>query len=318
MDFSCVFCKETDFREMYPVPDIFGDTWKLCHCNNCEAYFLSPIPNETILARAYNDSYYGEGEEKFEGLFEKVLDKFKRHRAAVLAKALPPYARVLDIGCGNGHFLHSLVKLGKFELHGLEMPGNSAERAGRIQEINLHIGALEDGLYHKNYFHAITLFHVFEHLTEPADYLEIIRKILKPGGLLIMAFPNIDSLQSHLFKGRWLHLDPPRHLFFFSPTEFKKKMRAYGYTIVKENHISFEQGPFGFQQSLLNILTNRRELLFESMKGNKRYLSGYPRWKLSIQKLFFYTTFPFFAFTELLVSAFSRGAAVFFVLRRDE
>ena len=200
MNTSCVFCKKSDFREMYSVPDIFGDTWKLCHCNNCEAYFLSPTPDETVLARAYDDSYYGEGEEKFEGLFEKVMDKFRKHRAAGLSKSLPPLARILDIGCGNGRFLQFMGKLGKFELHGIEMPGNAAKRAGKFSEINLHIGTLQDGLYRENYFDAITLFHVFEHLRDPAGCLEIIGKILKPGGLLIMAFPNIDSLQSRLFN----------------------------------------------------------------------------------------------------------------------
>ena len=70
-------------------------------------------------------------------------------------------------------------------------------------------------------FDAVTLIHVFEHLPDPRQTLEIISEILKKDGILMMSFPNIDSFQSRIFKGKWLHIDPPRHLFFFSPKDFK-------------------------------------------------------------------------------------------------
>ena len=110
------------------------------------------------------------------------------------------------------------------QIYGVEMPGGSADRAKKIEGLTLKLGHLRIHDFEPNTFDAITLHHVFEHLTEPKRYLEIICEILKPGGHLVISFPNIDSFQSRFFKGNWFHLDPPRHLFFFTPDDFKKQI----------------------------------------------------------------------------------------------
>jgi len=73
-------------------------------------------------------------------------------------------------------------------LHGIEREGNSARRASHISRIRLLVGSLKQDTYSSNYFDAITLFHVFEHIDNPAEMLHIIENILKPGGVLVMSF----------------------------------------------------------------------------------------------------------------------------------
>jgi len=196
------------------------------------------------------------------------------------------------------------------------MPGHSADRASRIKEINLKIGQLTDNDFPDNYFDSITLFHVFEHLSEPASTLNIISKILKSGGVCVMSFPNIDSLQANVFKGKWLHLDPPRHLFYFTPTDFKNIVKNYGFEIEKTSYISTEQNPYGMIQSILNKFSKKREILFESMKGNSQYIKDVSKTTLFIHSLFFKLSFPLFAFTDILEAKLKKGATVQFVLRK--
>lgn len=307
----CGFCKSTNSKILYNTFDVFGNNYTINKCNDCYAYFLAPRPSNERLAQAYDSSYYGEKEEKFSSpLVEKILDYFRSGRSRRVSKYLKNGAKVLDVGCGNGRFLKYLLNYGKYELYGTEMEGNSAKRASNISEINLKIGSLEQNDFLENYFDAITLFHVFEHLTEPKQVLEIITKIIKPGGIAVFSFPNIASYQAKLFKGKWLHLDPPRHLFFFSPNDFINIMQNYGFEAVQKHYFSLEQNPFGAVQSILNLTTKKREVFFESLKGNKNYIKEYSKFNLFVQKLFFVFIMPLFAFNDLFLSLIGKSATV--------
>lgn len=307
----CGFCKSTNSKVLYKTFDIFKNKYTINKCSDCNAYFLAPRPTEEMLEQAYASSYYGEKEEKFSSpLVEKTLDYFRSGRARRISKHLKDGAKILDVGCGNGRFLKYLLNYGKYELYGTEMEGNSAKRAMRIPEIKLKVGSLERNDFSENYFDAITLFHVFEHLTEPKQILNTISKIVKTNGIAVFSFPNIASFQSKIFKGKWLHLDPPRHLFFFEPECFINIMQEYGFKIIKKHYFSLEQNPFGAIQSILNLTTKKREVLFESLKGNKNYIKEYSKFNLFFQKIFFIFSMPFFSFTDLFSSVLGKSATV--------
>lgn len=315
-DHICTYCKSPDNTDLYHTHDIFDNLYRLKECTSCKAVFLTPKPGPELLAKAYDDSYYGEGDEKFsKSYIEQVLDYFRHKRA----KLIPRYAAdgpVLDIGCGNGRYLSFVKELGNYEIHGIEMPGGSADRAAKIPGMCLKLGALRPDDYAPNTFSAVTLFHVFEHLTEPKETLDSIHRILKPEGILIMSFPNIGSWQSRMFKGKWLHLDPPRHIFFFKTRDFKRVMKELGFELIRERHFHIEYNPFGMSQSLLNSLLKKREVLYESLKGNQAYSSSYSRFSLSCQGWFYKLSMPLFIFTDFVASLFKKGATVEFVYRK--
>ena len=313
----CTYCHSPNYQILYDTQDMYGHAFNLLGCADCEAIYLSPQPTEAQLAQAYDEDYYGQEEEKFDGWIERVLNVFRARRAAIVKKYVKEPANVLDIGCGNGLFLSNVARQGNYNIHGIEMPGKAANRAARIPNIHLQQKTLSQGDFPKDYFGAITLFHVFEHLLNPKEVLDIIQEILHRQGILIIAIPNIDSFQSQLFKGKWLHLDPPRHTIFFKPSTFKKLMQDRGFQLLEENYYNMEYNPFGFQQSLLNKLFNKRELLYESLKGNKSYTANYSRLNLGVQKAFFVSTFPLFAALDIPVAALKKSATVTFVFRKN-
>lgn len=315
-EYPCRFCEKKNSEPLYPVKDIFDNDFHINKCRECNTYFLTPPPSEAILNQAYDSSYYGEKEEKFNPILEFGLDYFRKVRARRLVKYLNPGARVLDIGCGNGRFLSSLLKYGKFELYGTEMEGNSAKRAMRIKEINLKVGVLKKDMFTPESFDAITMFHVYEHLTHPKEYLEIINAILKPGGIFLISFPNIGSFQSEKFKGDWLHLDPPRHLFFQTPKDFLVIMKNLGYSVLQEKYNTAEQNPYGMVQSFLNKWNKKREILLEFFKGNKAYIKDVSKINIFFQISFFAFSFPIFLVTDYFSSFNKKGASVEFVFRK--
>jgi len=160
------------------------------------------------------------------------------------------------------------------------------------------------------------MFHVFEHLTDPQNTIKIIRKIIKKDGTLIISFPNIDSVQSKIFKGKWLHLDPPRHLLFFKAKDFINILESHGFEIVREKYISTEQNVYGMIQSILNSFFKKREILFEYLKGNKDYVKEFSSMNIFLQKLFFYFTFPVFAIADVFISFLKKGATVEFTFKK--
>ena len=319
MNGKCVFCSSQKNRDDYMTDDIHANSYHIKSCLDCNSYFLHPLPSPELLEEAYDESYYGEGDDKFgEGWIEKIIDYFRRKRAKLISKKINSKGKVLDIGCGNGRFLQFIKEKGDFDIYGLEMPGGSAERAKRVNGLQLKLGALEKNDYAKNQFDAVTMFHVFEHLIEPNKYLNIIDDILKPGGVLAVSFPNIASNQSRIFKGKWFHMDAPRHLFFFSSKDFKNIMKKRGYVLENEKHFSLEYNTFGFQQSLLNKVLKKREVLYETLKGNKVYGKEYGGTNIFMQQLFFKISAPIFICSDLVASVFSRGATVEFVFRKVE
>ena len=147
-------------------------------------------------------------------------------------------------------------------------------------------------------------------------YLEIISRIIKPGGYVVMAFPNIDSFQSRLFKGNWFHLDPPRHLFFFSRKDFVHHMAEYGLSKIKEKHFSLEYNPYGWQQSILNKVFGKRDILYEHLKNNKIYVKDYSPLDLAVQKLWLTLSIPLFVGQDVFDSIFRKGGTVEFILQK--
>jgi SAM-dependent methyltransferase len=316
---ACGYCKSIESIIQYKTFDIFGNNFTINKCQSCNAYFIAPRPTEAQISQAYDSSYYGEKEEKFSSpLVEKTLDYFRSGRAQRVSRYVKDGARILDVGCGNGRFLKYLLKFGSYELYGTEMEGNSAKRASRVIEIKLKTGTLEPNDFPDNYFDVVTLFHVFEHLAEPKETLKTICRIVKPGGVVVFSFPNIASYQAKVYKGKWLHLDPPRHLFFFNPMDFIDLMQKFGFKVIKKHYFSMEQNPFGAVQSILNMTTKKREVLFESLKGNKNYIKEYSKLNLFFQKVFFVFSMPVFFIVDVISSMTGKSATVEITLIKEK
>ncbi|MDR2675784.1 MAG: class I SAM-dependent methyltransferase [Opitutaceae bacterium] len=163
------------------------------------------------------------------------------------------------------------------------------------------------------------MFQVFEHLTEPRKALERARDMLKPDGRLIISFPNILSMQAKMFGPKWLHLDPPRHLFLMPENAFIKTVQDLGFSVERQPCFSLKPNPYGlmgFTQSTLNTLLAKRNVLYERLKGNKAYAPSYGSVALVLQlAATAVLVFPALILT-VIESACRRGATVEYVLRK--
>jgi SAM-dependent methyltransferase len=141
---------------------------------------------------------------------------------------MTPSGRLLDIGCGNGDWLRDMARLG-WIAEGLE-PDEAAVAAARASGVRVTQGTLADPDLdaYAGAFDAITLSHVIEHVHDPAEDLRRIFRLLRPGGLVWMATPNLEALGFRYFGRDWLGLDPPRHLVLFTRASLEHLVRRAG------------------------------------------------------------------------------------------
>jgi SAM-dependent methyltransferase len=94
-------------------------------------------------------------------------------------------------------------------------------------------------------------------MADPFDAIRECRRILKPGGRLIVAVPNLSSAQARWSGPDWFHLDPPRHLYHFPLAALGRLVENAGFTVRSSHHFSLRQNPFGWIQSALNRFTRQ-------------------------------------------------------------
>ncbi len=135
----------------------------------------------------------------------------------LLAKP-PAQIRLVDIGCSRGQFVDFAAQAG-FAAEGVE-PAQDIAAAARAAGLNVRTGLLEDQAYPDAAFDAASLFEVVEHLREPLPLLRECRRILKPGGILIISTGNAASWTVRAMGARWdyFHIEKDGgHISFFNP-----------------------------------------------------------------------------------------------------
>jgi SAM-dependent methyltransferase len=149
-----------------------------------------------------------------------------------------------------------------WEAIGLELNEETAWNARNVFGLDIRTGSLEDAQFEDSFFDVITLWHVLEHLPDPVQTIEECRRILKPGGLFVIALPNFDSLQARLSGKYWFHLDIPNHLYHFTNKNLDMFLKKFLFKICKVKQFSLEFNPFGYLQSLLNMCHIEYNLLY--------------------------------------------------------
>ncbi len=120
------------------------------------------------------------------------------------------------------------------------------------------------------------MWHVLEHLPDPAAAIARAAELLRPGGRLLVSVPNVDSLQARLGGERWFHLDLPRHLFHFGPRSLSAMVERAGLQVARIGHFYPEMEVIGLVQTVLNRVGIERDLLYRFAKRDPRVAFGPP------------------------------------------
>jgi SAM-dependent methyltransferase len=244
---------------------ISGDLFAVQRCRQCEMARTVPAPPPEHIGDYYPRGYYGRGK-RYSSSLEGLLDWLYsfRGRLIEIANGLEP-GRVLDVGCGRGQLLFQLRKRG-WEVIGTELSEDSAEYAREVLKLDVRTADLHDLDLPADYFDTVILWHVLEHIPDPAALLAEVRRILRPGGTLLVAVPNFGSWEARWGQDRWFHLDVPRHLNHFTPDALRGYLRDAGLRPRMTSYFASEYDFFSFVQTVMNRIGIRHNLLYNLLR----------------------------------------------------
>jgi SAM-dependent methyltransferase len=233
-----------------PRFEVEGVAARVVVCDDCGLGRFDPMLTADEIRGLYPDEYYGEPGVKFQPMIERLVRLVGERHISFLSRGLAPGARVLDVGCGRGVILGALADRG-LEVHGVEISAEAARGADPRAHIRI-APRLADADYPAGFFDEVVIWHVLEHLEDPRGTIEEVRRILQPGGRLIVAVPNFASAQARWSDAAWFHLDLPRHLYQFPLGALRRLLEDCGFEVESDHHFSLRQNPFGWIQSALN------------------------------------------------------------------
>lgn len=277
-DNVCVVCKGADtFEPVFRNIVIDRMPFDIHVCKSCGLGKTVPFLDDDELSRLYSsDAYRGSDSRRFPRLIEEALKYIMTGRCRRVDRLAAARGKLLDIGCGRADFLAMMEKM-RWKSSGIEVDERIRGRGERMG-LDLRNGRLEDMVFADGEFDAVTMWHVFEHMSRPLSVLTECRRILKPGGLIVIATPNAASLQSVAAGKDWFHLDPPFHLYHYSLKNITALLEGNGFSVKKVRQFSLEYAPFGFFQSILNAAGFGRNLFYDFLrmrpeKSLRTYLS---------------------------------------------
>jgi SAM-dependent methyltransferase len=219
---------------------------------------------EPAAAGAHDSGAYATDSPRLSRAAAPVLAAFDRRRLALLRRAgVSPGARIVDAGAGRGRFVAAARAAG-YDAHGIEPSRRGVLAAREGYGVALERATIEEAA--PGGADAVTLWHVLEHVDDPADTLDHVATWLRPGGVLLVGVPNLASLQARLGGGRWFHLDLPRHRTHFTPGGLNTLLDAHDFTPLTTHHVLAEHNPFGMWQSL--VPTREPSYAYHLLKRN--------------------------------------------------
>ena len=200
-------------------------------CADCGLSFQNPQPVFDDLKFRYGQNYFEYELNNEENFFHLMKLGLQDIRFFERTSNLDRSRSFLDVGCATGMLLEYMRERG-WNVRGVELCRESAEYGMRTKNIDIFIGTLEEASFPDSCFPVIHFSHLIEHVPDPRAFFLEVRRILIPGGYVVVVTPNIDGLQARLFRERWRSAIAD-HLTLFSKTTLRKMLVATGYEVLQ-------------------------------------------------------------------------------------
>jgi SAM-dependent methyltransferase len=235
---ACPLCRSARLRMRFEVQHVADDPQHTCAielgfrgatisaCDDCDFEFKLQQPSSEYLreyyAKASQDYLASLAEEHGES-----REDFRQARQ-ILFREFPQGGKILDVGCASGFFLESLGN--KWERFGVELFHVAAERARQRPGLTVGECDLTSAAFADHSFDAVCSFDVLEHVYDASLMLREARRIVRPGGLLVLGTGDCGSLTARLSGSRWTYRCFPEHISFFNQSSLRAGLRAAGFT----------------------------------------------------------------------------------------
>lgn len=233
---NCPVCQAGSFLPVLSCKDHFlsSEVFEIVQCSNCGLRFTNPRPVPADLGKYYQSPDYISHSNSKKGLFHSIYQLIRKYTLSRKYRLIGQHAKgkhILDIGCATGEFLNFMKSKG-WVTRGIEP--DEAARKQAILRYDLSVGD-ENHLKElgNDLFDVITLWHVLEHVSDLQQRMTDLYRLLKPGGLLVIAVPNPESGDAVKYGSFWAGYDVPRHLYHFTQGSMTFLLDRFSFTLEK-------------------------------------------------------------------------------------
>lgn len=248
----CLLCGNLDYSEVNRFK--FNRTlFKTVRCTHDQMMWLQPQPSSEFYRKLYSTEYFGNTEDSLrEQLTDEVADDPERRRndARIRLDEIEEFKTsgdFLEVGCAAGFVLQEAKKRG-WSVVGIEASEHYKPELAK-EDIDVQYGDLLTFDAEGRRFDVVALYSVFEHFTDPDAYLEKLKSLMKPDGLLVLRVPNTpqDGPQTSLLV----------HLFHFTPETLRTYFDTHGLKIEMLNADAgtYKSEKYGFETPNMNIIS---------------------------------------------------------------
>jgi SAM-dependent methyltransferase len=206
---------------------------RIDRCRTCGNAFVPDAAVPEGLEALYAPSYFAGGSETGYPTYLADAPIIERNfaRRLRLLGSFVPRGRLLDVGSAYGFFLKVAREAG-WEAMGVEIAAECAAAGARLAGVPVLAGDfLEAEL--PGSFDAVTMFDVLEHMRDPRACLERARRLLAPGGVVVVETGDVASPWARLLGAHWYFLDPPQHLSYFTAAGLARLAEGCGLQVAR-------------------------------------------------------------------------------------
>ena len=265
--------------------EVFGikDEYSVIDCEKCGFKHVIPIPSEEFLNDYYTKYFVKNRPGKFYKKMEQDvpwLQIMYSEKYDLFEKHLPKSRRsILDVGCGLGYFLKTGIDRG-WQTFGVEASIESATYARKfgIEILNEY---LNDSNYLKlGQYDVIHMHEVLEHLPNPIEMINVVKKMLNPGGFICIVSPNDFNPLQEAFIANYKYtkwwISPPEHINYFNFTSIRNLLTKQDFKIIEQTatfplEIFLLMGDNYIGNSEIGKTIHKKRVNFESNLYNNGY-----------------------------------------------
>jgi SAM-dependent methyltransferase len=170
-------------------------------------------------------------------------------------------ARLLEIGSGLGHLVGQLED--SFETYGMDLNHWAVkESKSVVEKTALQTASAEEIPFADGTFGIVIIKHIVEHLPNPEKAIAEIGRVTAPGGILILATPNLDSLLKPWKGENWIGYQDPTHISLKPPSVWLDWIKGSDYSLLRVFADGFWDVPY------IPVLPKQiQKLVFGSLGG---------------------------------------------------
>jgi 2-polyprenyl-3-methyl-5-hydroxy-6-metoxy-1,4-benzoquinol methylase len=240
---ACPACGSGQLQALMSCKDytVSHEQFNIDCCLGCGLEFTNPRPTASGIGYYYeSEEYVSHTDEEAPGLVNTIyreVRKFTLKQKRALIEGLSPMGTLLDIGCGTGTFAGNMQRAG-WLVSAVEPDREAASRASMQHNIKVYSEAWLEKCTET--FQVVTMWHVLEHVHALKQRFAELGRLLKPGGILVIAVPNPYSQDAKHYGALWAARDVPRHLYHFPPAMLRKRVEAEGFEVVATKNMHFD------------------------------------------------------------------------------